>query len=394
MMYKETRVQEIPCISFLKGTKFNLYVGPKLSWFERRKLRKVECKYSVLYLYDFAEWFTAEKLSYNFPGIEFPEGFSLDTIYENIKESIGGINPESKFFIRYDGQSFVVFSSGSSNLDLAISYLVNNGLRFTEEETEDDLRYRECDDDVETCIDAMLVEPSIQFDAIDDLEEIEEDDEDVKEDIRFSIRPSEEEKETIRFRISEPEHSPDIRYRASERSSVADSAFDAEMTKAAKEVKDAIDALLMTGFPVDIIQSWLNEKVKLSRIRITRQFKILLVDYDKEIKMGPLPKTVFLFYLRHPEGVKFSYLQDHINELLHIYGHVSVNDDLKKMRESIASLIDPFNNSICEKCAAIKKAFVLQVKDSVAKNYYVTGMQGGKKGIALDRRLVEWECEL
>ena len=226
------------------------------------------------------------------------------------------------------------------------------------------------------------------------VEEIEEYDEDVKEDIRFSINPSEEEKETIRFRISEPEHSPDIRYRASERSSVADSAFDAEMTKAAKEVKDAIDALLMTGFPVDVIQSWLTEKVKLSRLRITRQFKILLVDYDKEIKMGPLPKTVFLFYLRHPEGVKFSYLQDHINELLHIYGHVSVNDDLKKMRESIASLIDPFNNSICEKCAAIKKAFVLQVKDSVAKNYYVTGMQGGKKGIALDRRLVEWECEL
>ena len=42
----------------------------------------------------------------------------------------------------------------------------------------------------------------------------------------------------------------------------------------------------------------------------------------------------------------------------------------------------------------LDKGFVLQVKDSVAKNYYVTGMQGGKKGIALDRRLVEWECEL
>ena len=357
MMYKETRVQEIPCISFLKGTKFNLYVGPKLSWFERRKLRKVEYQYNVLYLYDFAGCFTAEKLSYNFPGAEFPEGFSLDTIYDKIKESIGNVNPESKFFIRYDGKSFVAFSGGSSSLDLAISYLLDNGFKFSKVEAE-------------------------------------EDDKEVKEHIRFSIKPSEEEKETIRFSISEPEYSPDIRFRASERFSLADSAFDAQMTKAAKEVKDAIDALLMTGFPVDVIQSWLTEKVKLSRLRITRQFKILLVDYDKEIKMGPLPKTVFLFYLRHPEGVKFSYLQDHIKELLRIYGHVSVNDDPKKMRESIASLIDPLSNSICEKCAAIKKAFVLQVNDSIAKNYYVTGMQGGKKGIALDRNLVEWECEL
>lgn len=387
-MYKETRVEEIPCISFLKGTKFNLYVGPKLSWFERRKLRKVECKYNVLYLYDFADWFSTEKLSYNFPGAEFPQGFSLDTIYDKIKESVGSINPENKFFIRYDGQSFVVFSSGSSSLDLAISYLVNNGLKFIEEEDEDDLRYRECDDDVETRIDAMIEDPSIQYDAIDELEEVEE------EDIRFSTKPSRDEEESIRFRISEPEASPDIRFKTSGEFTVADYAFDAEMTKAAKEVKEAINALLMTGFPVDIIQSWLAEKVKLSRLRITSQFKILLVDYDKEIKMGPLPKTVFLFYLRHPEGVKFSYLQDHINELLHIYGHVSVNDDLKKMRESITSLTDPFSNSICEKCAAIKKAFVLQVKDSVAMNYYVTGMQGGKKGIALDRSLVEWECKL
>ena len=375
MMYKETRVQEIPCISFLKVTKFNLYVGPKLSWFERRKLRKVEYQYNVLYLYDFAGCFTAEKLSYNFPGAEFPEGFSLDTIYDKIKESIGNVNPESKFFIRYDGKSFVAFSGGSSSLDLAISYLLDNGLKFSKVEAEEDISFRASYDKVETCIDAMIVEPSIQYDSIGNLAEGEKQ----KENIRFSIRPSKEDS---------------IHSLASERFSLADSAFDAQMTKAAKEVKDAIDALLMTGFPVDIIQSWLTEKVKLSRLRITRQFKILLVDYDKEIKMGPLPKTVFLFYLRHPEGVKFSYLQDHIKELLRIYGHVSVNDDPKKMRESIASLIDPLSNSICEKCAAIKKAFVLQVNDSIAKNYYVTGMQGGKKGIALDRNLVEWECEL
>ncbi len=375
MMYKETRVQEIPCISFLKVTKFNLYVGPKLSWFERRKLRKVEYQYNVLYLYDFAGCFTAEKLSYNFPGAEFPEGFSLDTIYDKIKESIGNVNPESKFFIRYDGKSFVAFSGGSSSLDLAISYLLDNGLKFSKVEAEEDISFRASYDKVETCIDAMIVEPSIQYDSIGNLAEGEKQ----KENIRFSIRPSKEDS---------------IHSLASERFSLADSAFDAQMTKAAKEVKDAIDALLMTGFPVDIIQSWLTEKVKLSRLRVTRQFKILLVDYDKEIKMGPLPKTVFLFYLRHPEGVKFSYLQDHIKELLRIYGHVSVNDDPKKMRESIASLIDPLSNSICEKCAAIKKAFVLQVNDSIAKNYYVTGMQGGKKGIALDRNLVEWECEL
>ena len=48
----------------------------------------------------------------------------------------------------------------------------------------------------------------------------------------------------------------------------------------------------------------------------------------------------------------------------------------------------------CEKCAAVKKAFVMNVSDTVAKNYYINGSQGEKKSISLDRNLVEWECQL
>ena len=70
------------------------------------------------------------------------------------------------------------------------------------------------------------------------------------------------------------------------------------------------------------------------------------------------------------------------------------DDDLERMKDSIGALTNPLNNSINEKCAAIKKAFLLKVNDDIAKNYYVTGMQGGNKGITLDRSLVEWECEL
>ena len=109
--------------------------------------------------------------------------------------------------------------------------------------------------------------------------------------------------------------------------------------------------------------------------------------------MGPLPKTVFLFYLRHPEGVGFSYLQDYKEEIFEIYGKVCKNDNPDKMEESIGRLIDPFDNSICEKCAAVKKAFITSISDSIAHNYYISGEQGGPKFIKLDRSLVEWECD-
>jgi aromatic ring-cleaving dioxygenase len=135
--------------------------------------------------------------------------------------------------------------------------------------------------------------------------------------------------------------------------------------------------------------------VKISRLRITRHFKIFLTDYDNaEVKMGPLPKTIFLFFLRHPEGVMFSHLMDHRKELQMIYERVCTNDDPQKMRDSIKRLTDPLDNSISEKCAAVKKAFILNIADNIACNYYISGAQGEKKGIPLDRSLVEWECEL
>jgi hypothetical protein len=110
--------------------------------------------------------------------------------------------------------------------------------------------------------------------------------------------------------------------------------------------------------------------------------------------MGPLPKTVFLFFLRHPEGIMFSHLQDYRDELSMIYGRVCTSDDPQKMEDSINRLTDPFDNSICEKCANVKKAFVVKIADNIASNYYISGSQGEKKGIPLDRSLVDWECEL
>jgi hypothetical protein len=210
------------------------------------------------------------------------------------------------------------------------------------------------------------------------------------------------EPEGIRFRISESreesrrENKEEILFSTESRcrEMLSEESFDEEMQNALKEAEEMIKGLLLKGCPTELILSWLNQNVKLSRLRITKHYKILLVDYDKEIKMGPLPKTVFLFFLRHPEGVMFSHLQDYKQELKEIYGRVCTNDDLEKMEQSISRLTDPFDNSICEKCAAVKKAFVMNVSDTVAKNYYVNGSQGEKKSISLDRNLVEWECEL
>jgi hypothetical protein len=164
-----------------------------------------------------------------------------------------------------------------------------------------------------------------------------------------------------------------------------------ELEMLAREAKMVIDRLLMSGYSAEVIKSWLEPEVKLSRIRITRRFKIILVDYDIEVKMGPLPKTVFLFFLKHHEGLRFVDLPDHRQEIYDIYSRLAVSDDLEKIKRSVDLLTDPFDNSINEKCTMIKYAFQKVVKDDIASNYYVSGKQGHVMKIPLDRTLVEWE---
>ena len=379
MMFNEIKSGDIPSLSFLKGTNYAMYIGPELNPKQVQLLKSDDIPVPVLYLPEILEQLSDSVLKYNFPGVSMPENFSAETIYEQIRaEFEGRLTPESRLIVKYNGDVLVIYDAKES-FSLVISYLINMcappAPRRIRRSMWGEIKKRSyCNDDIEELIDEckkLEIEPDY-----------------AESDIRFSIRPSAPES-------VEEEDTSHLLFRRTTEEPIAEKTFDAEMNKALQDVQTMIQDLLLKGCPPEIILKLLNQSVKLSRIRITRQYKIFLVDYDNvEIKMGPLPKTVFLFYLRHPEGVAISYLQNHKRELRDIYGRVCTNDDPEKMKDSIERLTNPFDNSICEKCAAIKKAFTLKINEQVAQNYFVHGEQGEKKGISLDRNLVQWECEL
>lgn len=144
------------------------------------------------------------------------------------------------------------------------------------------------------------------------------------------------------------------------------------------------------------IEGWLLEKLlrptrQLSRLHI-HGVRIFLTDYNNlEIEMGPLPKTVFFFYLRHPEGVRFRDLRKHRDELWRIYGLLNTKEDQAKAQKSIDELVDSTTNRINEKVNAIQKAFVTKFDAELAKYYYITGQRATAKKIILDRSLVTWD---
>jgi hypothetical protein len=82
---------------------------------------------------------------------------------------------------------------------------------------------------------------------------------------------------------------------------------------------------------------------------------------------------------------------DYFTELENIYENLNDGKLDTSKCLSILRLTNPLNNSINEKCARIREAFVTRIDERLAKNYFVTGVRGEPKRITLDRSLVIWE---
>lgn len=131
---------------------------------------------------------------------------------------------------------------------------------------------------------------------------------------------------------------------------------------------------------------------KLSHLIVTKDYRIILPDYDNmEIKMEPLNKAVYLLFLRHPEGIIFKHLPDYRKELTKIYADIKPYGINDRVIKSIEDVTNPCLNSINEKCARIRGAFVSQFDDELAKNYYIFGYRGEPKKIFLPQEMIEWE---
>ena len=159
-----------------------------------------------------------------------------------------------------------------------------------------------------------------------------------------------------------------------------------------EEVRERINKLRQRGIAEYLLEKLIHPDNRLSRLVITKDWRILLPDYnDMEIKMEPLVKAVYLLFLRHPEGIVFKQLPDYREELTKIYNQLKPSGLTDRALQSIEDVTNPMLNSINEKCARIRAAFVGQFDEYMAKSYYVDGLRGEAKKIALPRNLVIWE---
>ena len=159
-----------------------------------------------------------------------------------------------------------------------------------------------------------------------------------------------------------------------------------------EEVRERIAKLRQRGIAEYLLEQLIHPDNRLSRLVVTKDWRIILPDYnDMEIKMEPLVKAVYLLFLRHPEGIVFKQLPEYREELTKIYNQLKPSGLTDRAMQSIEDVTNPVLNSINEKFARIRGAFVGQFDNYMAKSYYVDGARGEAKKVALPRNLVVWE---
>lgn len=172
----------------------------------------------------------------------------------------------------------------------------------------------------------------------------------------------------------------------------ADEQFIWEVGMLIDEIQERVEKLEQRGISRKILMSIIDKQRKLSRLVVTKDMRIILPDYNNiEIKMEPINKAVYLLFLRHPEGIIFKYLPDYRKELAEIYQMIKPLGLNERAIQSIEDVTNPCLNSINEKCARIRGAFISQFDGDLAEHYYIYGKRGEAKKIALSRDLVVWE---
>lgn len=132
-----------------------------------------------------------------------------------------------------------------------------------------------------------------------------------------------------------------------------------------------------------------------SPIHFDENFNISLPRYPQiTIKLDPLPKSLYILLLTHPEGILLKEIQDYEQELRNIYRVVSGRKNPTVINRMFSSLVDPTDNPLHKNISIIRRCFMSQLSYEIAQNYIPAHSRNAVHNIPLDNSLIEIPGEI
>lgn len=103
-----------------------------------------------------------------------------------------------------------------------------------------------------------------------------------------------------------------------------------------------------------------------------------LPDDNTIVYLNPTERTLYQFFINHPEGIQADALSQHWQELYRLYAHESVFDDKKLMLNTIENLCGKSKVVFYSNISRIKHKFINTIGIRKAKNLIIIRHPDGR----------------
>lgn len=160
-----------------------------------------------------------------------------------------------------------------------------------------------------------------------------------------------------------------------------------------EELRSIYSSLEEMGISQEEISERIFQKARLSDIHISYDGVVTLPLYGIQFELTPLQTAVYIFFMRHSEGILLKELYDYRAELLGILEHVYGDSyNISRVNHEVDRLADSTTGAMSENISRIRRAFIDAFHDrEMARHYYIEGSRGTPFRIPLERSYVQTE---
>ena len=153
--------------------------------------------------------------------------------------------------------------------------------------------------------------------------------------------------------------------------------MDEDAASIVAQIKTLLRQLRTKGATDKDIDSLLAEEEKPGRADVDSAGMLVLPDAGNvKIKLTPMERTLYILFLRYPEGINADELWRYWDELCDIYGSQTVYDDLDLIEDAVEGICDEEKVTWYTNVSRIKRKITDKLGKRAAEQYIIRRYSG------------------
>ena len=154
--------------------------------------------------------------------------------------------------------------------------------------------------------------------------------------------------------------------------------MDEDAASIVAQIKTLLRQLKIKGATDKEIDSLLTEEDRPGRAYIDTKGMLVLPDAgDARIRLTPMERTLYILFLRYPEGINADELWKYWDELCEIYGSQTVYDDIDLIEDAVEGICDEEKVTWYTNVSRIKRKVSDRIGKRAAEQYIIRRGEDG-----------------